>query len=187
MRRCVGLLRVTQLLRPARGQRFPKGPAAGSAEMCMRRRVASTDCARPVVPVGPTAGGAASNSAVQLRRGPRAAHGPSPSWACSRWCPAEHARYLSSGVANGIVNQVGPSSTAHGSSKPVKAHTPCRGRPSCRNTGFKLHGAAVMASLPHSCAAGCCVYLVEAGLVQRRWPALTRRRGQQYSAGDPKW
>jgi hypothetical protein len=32
------------------------------------------------------------------------------------------------------VNQVGPSGTAHGSSELVKAHTPRRGRPSCRNT-----------------------------------------------------
>jgi hypothetical protein len=31
------------------------------------------------------------------------------------------------------VNQVGPSGTAHGSSELVKAHTPCRGRHSCRN------------------------------------------------------
>jgi hypothetical protein len=31
------------------------------------------------------------------------------------------------------VNHVGPSGTAHGSSDLVKAHTPRRGRPSCRN------------------------------------------------------
>jgi hypothetical protein len=32
------------------------------------------------------------------------------------------------------MEQVGPSGTAHGSSELVKAHTPHRGRPSCRNT-----------------------------------------------------
>jgi len=32
------------------------------------------------------------------------------------------------------VNQDGPSGTAHGSSEVVKAHTPRRGRHSCRNT-----------------------------------------------------
>ncbi len=132
MHRRVGPLLVTQLLRPARGPRFPKGPAAGGAEMCMRRRVASAARARPTVPVGPTAGGAASYSAVQLRRGLRAAHGPS--WTSGLRCPAEHAALcLSFGVADGVVNQVGPSGTAHGSSELVKAHTPRRGRPSCRN------------------------------------------------------
>ncbi len=149
----VGPLRVAQLLRPARGPRFPKGPAAGSAEMCMRRRVASSARARPVVPVGPTAGGAASYSAVQLRRGPRAAYGPS--WARGRRCPAEHARCQSNEVADRAVNQVGLSGTvtAHGSSELVKAHTPRRlgGRPSCRNTGFKLHGAAVSHGGPAGC------------------------------------
>ncbi len=49
---------------------------AGCAEMCMRQHVASAARARPLVPVGPTAGGAASYSAVQLRRGPRTARGP---------------------------------------------------------------------------------------------------------------
>ncbi len=51
----------------------PAGPAAGGAEMCMRRRVAPAARARPVVPVGPTAGGTASRCAVQLRCGPLAA------------------------------------------------------------------------------------------------------------------
>jgi hypothetical protein len=37
-------------------------------------------------------------------------------------------------AADGVVNHVGPSGTAHGSSELVKAHTPRRGRPSCRNT-----------------------------------------------------
>ena len=41
-----------------------------------------------MVPVEPTAGGAASYSTVQLWRGPRTAHGPS--WARGRRCPAEH-------------------------------------------------------------------------------------------------
>jgi hypothetical protein len=73
-----------------------------------------------MVPVEPTAGSAASYSAVQLVRGPRAAH--CPSWARGRWCPAEHAaRCRSCGVADGIVNQVGPSGTAHGRSELVKA------------------------------------------------------------------
>jgi hypothetical protein len=76
MRRRVGQLQVKQLLLPARDQRFPKGTAAGGAEMCMRRRVASAARARPVVPVGPTAGGFASYSAVQLWRGQRTASGP---------------------------------------------------------------------------------------------------------------
>ena len=60
-------------------------------------------------------------------------HGPS--WARGRRCPAEHAaRCRSCGVADGVVNQVGPSGTAHGSSELVKAHTPRRVRPSCRNS-----------------------------------------------------
>ncbi len=123
MRRRVGPLRVAQLLRPARSPRSPKGLAAGGAEMCMCRRVAPAARAQPMVPVEPTAGSAASYSAVQLRGGPRAAHGPS--WARGRRYPAEHAaRCRSCGVADGIVNQVGPSSTAHGSSELVKAHTP---------------------------------------------------------------
>jgi hypothetical protein len=118
--------------RPACGPRSPKGLAAGGAEMCMRRRVAPAACARPMVPVEPIACGAASYSAVQLRRGPRAAHGPS--WARGRRCPAEHAaRCRSGGVADGVVNHVGPSGSAHGISELVKAHTPRRGRPSCRN------------------------------------------------------
>jgi hypothetical protein len=97
--------------------------------MCMRRRVAPAARARPMVE--PTAGGAASYSAVQLRRGPRSARGPS--WARGRRCPAEHAgRRRSCGVADGVVNQVGPSGTAHGSSELVKAHTPRR--PGCRNS-----------------------------------------------------
>jgi hypothetical protein len=132
MRSRVGPLRVAQLLRPARGPRSPKGLAASGAEMCMRRRVAPAARARPMVPDEPTAG-AASYSAVQLRRGPRSAHGPS--WARGRRCTAEHAaRCRSCGVADGVVNQVGPSCTAHGSSELVKAHTPRRGRPSCRNS-----------------------------------------------------
>ncbi len=39
----------------------PKVPAAGGAEMRMRRRVAPAARARPVVPVGPTACGAAQS------------------------------------------------------------------------------------------------------------------------------
>jgi hypothetical protein len=136
LRRRVGPLRVAQLLRPTRGQRSPKGLAAGGAEMCMRRRVAPAAGARPIVPVEPTACGAASYSALQLRRGTRAAHGPS--WARGRRCPSEHAaRCRSCGVADVVVNQVGPSGTAHISSELVKAHTPCRGRPSCRNTPLR--------------------------------------------------
>jgi hypothetical protein len=83
-RRCVGPLQVTQLLQPAYGQLFPKGPAAGGSGMymCPSRRVASAARARPVVPVGPTAGGAASCSAVQLQRGQHTARGPG--WARGR-------------------------------------------------------------------------------------------------------
>ena len=125
-----------------RTARDPKnGLAAGGAEMRMRRRKASAARPRPVVPVGPTADGAASYSAVQLRRGPRPAHGPS--WSRGRRCPAEHAaRCRSCGIADGVVNQDGPSGTAHGSSELVKAHTPRRGRHSCRNTE-KLGSVAV--------------------------------------------
>ncbi len=133
MRRREGPLRVVQLLRPAYSPRSPKGLAADGVEMSMRRSVAPAARPRPMVPVEPTADGAASYSAVQLRRGPRTAHGPS--WARDRRCPAEHAaRCRSCGVANGVVNQVGPSGTADGSSELVEAHTPRRGRPSCRNT-----------------------------------------------------
>jgi hypothetical protein len=132
-RRHVDPLRVTQLLRPAHGPRFSKGPAAGGAVMCMCRRVAPAASARPVVPVGPTAGCAASYSAVQLWRGQRTAR--CPSWALGRLRPAEHVAWcLSCGVANGVVNQVVPSCTAHGSSELVKDHTPRRGRLRCCNT-----------------------------------------------------
>jgi hypothetical protein len=99
----------------------------------MRRRVAPAASTRPMVPVEPTADGAALYSAVQLRRGPYTAHGPS--WSRCRRRPAEHAaRCRSCGVADGVVNQVGQSGTAHGSSELVKANTPRRGRPSCSNT-----------------------------------------------------
>ncbi len=60
--------------------------------------------ARPTVPVGPAAGGA--QWSMQLGAG----HAESP--------------------IDGVVNQVGPSGTARGSSELVKAHTPRRGRPS---------------------------------------------------------
>jgi hypothetical protein len=78
--------------RSARLHCDPKnGLAAGGAEMRMRRRVAPAARARPMIPVQrqlqPTTGGAASYSAVQLRRSPRAAHGPG--WARSRRYPAE--------------------------------------------------------------------------------------------------
>jgi hypothetical protein len=117
-----------------RTARDPKnGLAAGGAEMRMRQRVAPTARTRPMVPVEPTAVGAALYSAVQLRRSPRTAHGPS--WSRCRRCPAEHAALCRScGVADGVVNQVGPSDTAHVSSELVKASTPRSGRPSYRNT-----------------------------------------------------
>jgi hypothetical protein len=101
----------------------------------MRRRVASAASERPVAPVGHTAGGAASYSAEQRRRGPRTARGPS--WASGRRRLAENAALCRScGVAD-VVHQVGPSCTAHGSSVLVKAHTSRRRRPSCSNTGFE--------------------------------------------------
>jgi hypothetical protein len=113
--------------------------------MCMRRRVAPAARARPVVPVGHTAGGAASYCAVQLRRGPRTAR--SPGWASGRLRLAEHAaRGQSCGVADGVVHQVGPYSTAHVSSELVKAHTPRRRRPSFRNTSCGDHPATQQAS-----------------------------------------
>jgi hypothetical protein len=140
--------------------------------MCMRRRVDPAARARPVVPVGLTAGCAASYSPVQLRRGPRTARGPS--WARGRRRPAEHAaRCLSCGVADSVVYQVGPSVTAHGSSELVKAHTPRRGRPSCRNTAFRAWPhrvvfAPVRASRRRPCAApGTCGGLV--GMLRCRW------------------
>ncbi len=92
-------------------------------------------------------------------RGPRATSGPD--WTHGRrcrfvqrraalaWPPVvpvgyrgrrrlgKHAAWCRScGVANFVVHQVGPSC---GSSELVKAHTCCRGRPSCRNT---LHSGA---------------------------------------------
>jgi hypothetical protein len=86
----------------------------------------------PVVPVGPTAGGAASRSAVQLRRGPLAVHGPS--WSLGRRCLSEHATQCwSCRVTDGVVHQVGLSGTARGSTELVKAHTPSRDGPSCCN------------------------------------------------------
>jgi hypothetical protein len=114
---------------------FPCWTRGRRAEMCMRRRVARAAPARPVVPVGPTAGGAASRSAVQLRRGPLSAR--RPSWSPGRQCLSKHAAQCwSCRVADGIVHQVGLSGTACqcGSTELVKAHTPCRGRPSCCNT-----------------------------------------------------
>ncbi len=124
---------VPQVIRRMNHQPPIQGHAAGSAEMCMRRRAAPAARARPVVPVGPTAGGAASYSAVQLRRGQRTTS--CPTWARGLRRLAEHAaRCRSCGVADGVVYQVGPSGTALGSSELVKAHTPRRGRPSCRNT-----------------------------------------------------
>jgi hypothetical protein len=122
--------------------------------MCMRRRVAPAARA-PVVPVGPTARGAASYSAVQLRRGPRTAHGPG--WVSGWRRLAEHAaQCLSCGVGDGVVHKVGPSGTTHGSSELVKTHTPRRGRPSCRNrldnpgsaTRLHLLGPAAIGSGP---------------------------------------
>ncbi len=124
------------------------GLAAGGAAMSMRRRAPPAARTRPMVPVEPTADVAASYSAVQLRRGPRTAHGPSWSRGCGRRCPAEHAaRCRSCGVADGVVNQVGPSGTAHVSSKLVKAHTPRRNRPSCRNnpSGRTSRGCSMVA------------------------------------------
>jgi hypothetical protein len=61
--------------------------------------------ARPTVPVGPAAGRT----------------------------PQHAARCRSCGIADGVVNQDGPSGTAHGCSELVKAHTARRGRHSCRN------------------------------------------------------
>ena len=134
MRRRVCVLRVAQLLRPARSPKWSRG------RRCRDVHATTRSSRGPCTANGPgrahtlaTAGGAASYSAVQLRRSPRTAHGPS--WARGRRYPAEHAaRCRSCGVADGVVNQVGPSGTAHGSSELVKAHTPRRGRHSCRNT-----------------------------------------------------
>ncbi len=66
-----------------------------------------------------------------VRAGPTVPVGP----AAGQRYPAEHAALCRScGVADGVVNQVGPSGTPRGSSELVKAHTLRRGRPSCRNT-----------------------------------------------------
>jgi hypothetical protein len=122
MRGRVGPLRVTQLLRPARGPQFPKGPAAGGPDMLMRQRVAPAARARPVVPVGPTAGVAASRSTVQLRRGSQPVV---PCGACGSMPVMQSRRWRS---ASGWAIRYG-----RGSSELVKAHTPRRDRPGCRN------------------------------------------------------
>jgi hypothetical protein len=74
---------------------------------------------------------------VQRRAAPAWPHGPRSRLGPLPAAPA--ARCWSRGVADGVVHQVGPSGTAcGGSSKLVKAHTPRRGRPSCRNTFILL-------------------------------------------------
>jgi hypothetical protein len=91
------------------------GPAAGGAEMCMRRRVAPAVRARPSVPVGLTAVplrmAPCSSAAVRSRpAGPVGSRG--------RRCLTEHAaRCLSCGVADGVVHQAGPSGTARAPNK----------------------------------------------------------------------
>ncbi len=52
----------------------------------------------------------------------------------------------SCGVADGVVNQVGPSGMARGNSELVKAHTPRRGRPSCRNSDIQLRSRLAQVS-----------------------------------------
>ena len=108
----------------------------------------------------------------QLRRGPRAAHGPSCA-RCRRY-PAEHAaRCRSCGVADGVVNQVsGPSGTASGSSELVKAHNPRRGRPSCRNTAQRV------LVLPLSRRAGCDKHIGRTAHAFRQRRQGPRRRGR---------
>ena len=131
--RRVGPLRVVQLLRPARS---PRSQEWSRGRRCRDQHATTRSSRGPYTADGPgSAHGRRCRlySAVQLRRGPRTAHGPS--WSRGLRCPAEHAaRCRSCGVADGVVNQVGPSGTAHGSSELVKAHTPRRGRHSCRNS-----------------------------------------------------
>jgi hypothetical protein len=114
----------------------PAVPKGSRGRRCRDvRRVASAARARPVVPVGPGWVHGRQYRSVQRRAASAwPAHGPR-SRARGRRRVAEHAaRCRSCRVADGVVNQVGPSGTAHGSSELVKAHTARRGRPSCRNS-----------------------------------------------------
>ena len=125
--------------RSARLHCDPKnGLAAGGAEMRMRRRVAPAARARPMIPVQrqlqPTTGGAASYSALQL---PRSRLGPWPAVprGAARACGSVTclgAGHPEMDRSHGVSGW--QSGTAHGSSELVRAHTPRRGRPSCRNT-----------------------------------------------------
>jgi hypothetical protein len=169
MRRRVGQLRVTQFLRPTRGPRFPNGPAAGAAEMCMRRCVAPAAHPWPVIPVGPTAGGSALYSAVQLRRGPHTARGPG--WARGRRRLTEHAARCRS------CGQVGPSDAANGSSELVKAHISSRGRPSCRNRSL-LPSGPKQPGLP-------CDHFSDVGIGPESRVAGRRPRAEIASASRP--
>ena len=151
-RRCRGVhattrsfpLRVEQLLRPAYG---PRSQEWSRGRRCRDAHASTQSLSGPSTAGGPGwahGDDAASYSAVQLRRGPRTAH--CPSWSRGRRCPAEHAaRCRSCGVAYGVVNQVGPSGKAHGSSELVKAHTPRRGRPSCCNSSLPI-----LSAVPHA-------------------------------------
>jgi hypothetical protein len=104
--------------------------------MCVRRRVAPAACSQPVVPVGRNS----PRPAVPFRPAPCSSgvtrvRPAVPVGSSGRRRLAEHAQCRSCRIADGIVvHQVGPSGTARGSSELVKAHTPRRGRPSCRNT-----------------------------------------------------
>jgi hypothetical protein len=118
--------RRCQDVRPARGQWSRLGPRPA---VPLRTAPCSSGVALalPAVPVWPTAGGA---------RAPRGA------CCLVLVMPVRSRRWR--------VHQVRPSGTARGSSELVKAHTPCRGRPSCRNTAWRAKRAARKPSPAHS-------------------------------------
>ncbi len=136
---------------------------------------------RPVVPVVQLCTAPCSSGVAQ-----RTVRGPG--WAGGRRRLKEYAaRCLSCGVADGVVHQVGPSGTAHGSSELVKAYTPRRGRPSCRNRehptpptvlggegGGLLHAAVTRAPLSP----------LTASSLDAPSPALLRPRAASESEAD---
>jgi hypothetical protein len=160
------------LLRPARSPRFPNGPAAGGAEMCMYRRVAPA--ARPR-PVGPSR----RVRSVQCRAAPAwPAHGPRPLLGPRPAAPRGafgSAQVMRSSLWRSAY--VGPSGMAHGSFELVKAHTPRRGRPSCRNRSL-LPSGPKQPGLP-------CDHYSDAGIGPESRVAGRRQRAEIASASRP--
>jgi hypothetical protein len=111
---------VHALTRSSRSPRAASGPGWAHGRQCRFVQRFSMARIRPAIPVG--------------SRGRRRL--------------AEHAAcHAKSPMAN--VHQVGPSSTASGSSELVKAHTSRRGRPSCRNT-WSCRAAGPGQAWPHA-------------------------------------